>query len=97
MLLLLSRIEFDRHAIKQLELHPLSSLWALKYTTYHVRASWEIMLEYRLASTSHIGENRLSKMPLEELIWWSLRIIKKCLIKMFSSNIVISKPKCTIL
>ena len=51
------------------------------------------MLESRLASTPHISENRLSKMPPEELIWWSLRIIKKSLIKMFSSNSIIIKAK----
>jgi hypothetical protein len=90
---LLSQINFGRQATKQLKLHPFSSFWALKYLTHYIRARREIMLESRLASTPYISENRLSKMPPEKLIWWSLRIVKKSLIKMFSSNSIIVKAK----
>jgi hypothetical protein len=82
----LSQINFGRQAIEQLKLHPLSSLWTLKYTTNDIRARWEIMLEGRLASTPHINQNRLSKMPPEKSIYWPLRIIKKSLIKMIPGN-----------
>jgi hypothetical protein len=51
------------------------------------------MLEYRLPSASHVDKNRLSKMPPEKLIYWSLRIIKQSLIKMLPSNILAIKAK----
>jgi hypothetical protein len=43
----------------------------------------------RLASTPHINENSLPKMPTQKLIYRSLRIIKKSLIKMFASNDIV--------
>jgi hypothetical protein len=44
------------------------------------------MLKYGLASTLHVCQNRLPEVPTEELIGWSLGIIKRSLVKIFSSN-----------
>jgi hypothetical protein len=46
------------------------------------------MLKHRLPSTLHICQNRLPEVPTEELIGWSLGIIEKSLVKIFSSNAV---------
>ena len=89
----MSQINFGRQAIEQLKLHPLSSLWTLKYITDYIRARWKIMLEDRLASTPHINQNRLSKMPPKKFIYWPLRIIKKSSIKMFPGNLLAVKAE----
>lgn len=44
------------------------------------------MLEYWLPSTLYVCQNRLPEVPTEELIGWSLGVIKRSLIKVFSSN-----------
>ena len=51
------------------------------------------MLEYRLPSTLHVDQNRLSEVPPKEFIGWTLRIIKKSLIKMFPGNILTVKTE----
>jgi hypothetical protein len=75
----------NSETIEQLELHPLSSLWAPKNTTDYIRARWKIVLEYGLPSTLHINKHGLSEVPPQKLVWWPLRIIEKSLVKMPSS------------
>jgi hypothetical protein len=83
---LLRQIKLSSHTTKQLKLHPLRSLWTLKYITNYIRARREIMLEYWLPSTLHVCQNCLPEVPTKELISWSLGIIKRSLVEMFSSN-----------
>ena len=84
-LLLLSQVKLRAQTTKQLKLHPLLSFWTFKYIPNYNRARWEVMLKSRLSSTLHTCQNCLPKVPTEELISWSLGIIKS-LVKIFSSN-----------
>jgi len=93
LLVLLGQIKFRRQTAKQFKLHSLNRLWTLKNVANNIGPRWKIMLEYRLASTPHINQNRLSKMPPKEFIWWPLRIIKKSSIKMLPGNIMTIKAK----
>jgi hypothetical protein len=88
----------ERFTTKQLKLHPLSSLWTLEYPTHYIRTRWEIMLKDRLTNTFHVCQNRLPEVPTKERINWSLGIIEKSSVKIFSSNTrFLSREKHTIL
>jgi hypothetical protein len=58
----------------------------MKYVTDYIRARREVMLKDRFPSALHVYQDSLSKVPSQELIRRSLRILKKCLIKMLASN-----------
>jgi hypothetical protein len=51
---------------KEFKRHSLGSLWAIYDISHDIRARGEIMLEYGLPSSSHVGEDGLPEMPLQE-------------------------------
>ena len=57
-----------------------------KNFTHHVRTGREITLENRLASSPHVGEHRLPKIPTQKRIDWSTRTSNKSLIKVLAGN-----------
>lgn len=59
----------------------------------HIQAGWKVMLEDGFASTPHIGQDGLSKVPTQNCIHGSVRIVKKSSIQMSSSNIISIRNK----
>jgi len=71
---------------KELKFNSFSRLGTITHFTRHIRTRREIGLEHGLASTSHISQDSLPKVPPQKLIHWSIGFIEKLLIKMCSSN-----------
>ena len=71
---------------EQLKFHPLRSHRATHNLTKHIRTRRKIAFKNRLASPPHVSKHCLPKMPPQQLINWSRRILKELLIKMFTRD-----------
>lgn len=60
--------------IGQLQLKPFLRQWTFSNLSHHICSRREIMLEHRLPRSSHICEDRLSKVPPKKVIRNTMRI-----------------------
>ena len=72
----------------------LPSYWTTHGLTHNVRAWKGLALQKRLTKTLHMSENRLAKVPAEELVRGSKRISQKLLAELAAGDLTFSEIRC---